>query len=135
MLSDCVTGGFFFSQSFQGVRFEERHVCSNYVTWKGIWTSLRGFIHMERHCGKRSSQRVRLKKGESPTESKSLKTYSSAFIISARSSKMCFPCAPKDPREAHFSFSPHHRATTVAQNHYNMIKMQEIQEMLTKLFY
>ena len=28
---------------------------------------------MERHCGKRSSQRVRLKKGESPTESNSLR--------------------------------------------------------------
>ena len=30
-------------------------------------------LHMARHCGKRSSQRVRLRKGESPAESRSLK--------------------------------------------------------------
>ena len=49
--------------------------------WERHKIHQRGNIHMARHCGKRSSHRVRLRKGESPAESRSLKRKkrSSAF--------------------------------------------------------
>ena len=53
---------------------QEGNVCSHRVTSDSQLVKIRdSLIHMARHCGKRSSHRVRLRKGESPAESRSLK--------------------------------------------------------------